>query len=233
MSSETRPTLAEDEERLTVDIACLDLSRHRASLISTRGNHCEVWRASHRSHRECTPNGYLEFVIKRPLTDNSLREIEILARQYRLLRRELDDIIPEACFVVTRIDGRPNVCVFAHAVNVWFNIANPLNEEEAKQLLRNKPKARLQLRRFIEVAKGWRDSDNPRMIDLYGLDNLVMDNNYEIRFLDSFYVFFHEDMLHILDEPDPQLAAKIETSATRLAYLEQILDVAQELAERP
>ena len=222
-----------DEDRLTVDIECLDQDNLLATLISTTGNHCEVWRTSHRSAADNKSQTYLDFVIKWPLGENSMQEIRLLARQYRLLRDELEDIIPEALFVITRINGKPNVCVFATAVNVWFNMANPQNEEEAIELLRNHSKARSQLARFLNAARNWRNTDNPRIIDLYGLDNLIMDNNREIRYLDSFYVFFHEDMLHILDEPDPQLAEKILRSAKRLDYLEHIHQAAQSAANQP
>ena len=62
------------------------------------------------------------------------------------------------------------------------------------------------------------------MIDLYGLDNLVMDNQRQVRFIDSFYVFFFEDMLHLLGgERDYELEEKIGLSLRRLAYLDDIL----------
>lgn len=227
MSSElTEPMeqgLEGEEELLGVEIDCLDPPQLHATLVSTAGNHCEVWRTSRKVVNRQEQDGYLEFVIKRPLIENNEREIATLARHYRQLKESLEEIIPEALFVITRINGKTNVCVLASAVNIWFNIANPQNREEAVELLRSHPKARLQLEHFVSVAEGWRHSGNPRVIDLYGLDNLIMDNNREIRYLDSFYVFFFPDMLDILDEPDPQLEAKLEVSLARLAYLKELL----------
>jgi hypothetical protein len=215
--------IGREADVLGVKIDGLDPNQLHATLVSTIGNHCEVWRTSRRLIHQQEQEAYLEFVIKRPLLENNPREIRILARHYRQMKEALQDMIPEALFFITRIDGESNVCVLARAVNIWFNIANPQNREEAVELLRNYPKARLQLQHFVEVAEGWRHSDNPRVIDLYGLDNLVMDNNREIRYLDSFYVFFFPDMLEFLDEPDPQLAAKLEVSLARLAYLNELL----------
>jgi hypothetical protein len=115
--------------------------------------------------------------------------------------------------------------VLATAVNVWFNIANQQNEEEAIQLLCANPKARIQLSRFVNAAQAWRKSDNPRVIDLFGLDNLIMDTNREIFFLDSFFVFFFEDTFHLIedDEDDSELADKVNLSIRRLNYLEELL----------
>jgi hypothetical protein len=55
-----------------------------------------------------------------------------------------------------------------------------------------------------------------------------MDNQRQVRFVDSFYVFFFEDMLHLLGgEPDYDLQEKIEVSLQRLAYLQQILALSE------
>jgi hypothetical protein len=217
-------------DRLLVDIACLDHKQLRASLISTTGSHCEVWRSSKR--HESVQGGeasttYIEFVIKWPLANFSEREARLLARHYRLLKETLDEIIPDAIFVITRINGAPSVLVLAKAVNVWFNIANQQNEEEAVRLLCANPKSRIQLARFVRAAKAWRKSDNSRVIDLFGLDNLVMDINREIIFLDSFFVFFFEDMFQLINdsEEDQGLKEKLDISIKRLAYLEHLLKV--------
>jgi hypothetical protein len=119
----------------------------------------------------------------------------------------------------------PGVLVLAKAINIWFNIANPQFEEEAVRLLRKNPKARIQLARFVRAAKAWHKSKTPRVIDLFGLDNLVMNTNREIAYIDSFFVFFFEDMFHLIEcaEEDKALKQKIDISLKRLAYLERLL----------
>lgn len=219
-----------EHDRLLVDIACLNRKQLRASLISTTGSHCEVWRSSKRyedTEEEETGTTYIEFVIKWPLAYYSEKEARVLARHYRLLKETLDEIIPDTIFVITRINGTPSVLVLAEAVNIWFNIANQQNEEAAVRLLCANPKSRIQLARFVRAAKGWRKPDNSRVIDLFGLDNLVMDINREIVFIDSFFVFFFEDMFQLIDnsEEDNELKDKLEISIKRLAYLENLLKV--------
>lgn len=224
-----------ESDRLLVDIACLDYKQLRASLISTTGSHCEVWRSSRRSLSEDQEGGtvYIEFVIKWPLSQHSISECSLLAKHYRLLKETLDEIIPDALFVVTKINRKPSIIVLAQAVNVWFNIANQQNQEEAIRLLYDNPKSRIQLARFVRAANAWRNSDNPRMIDLFGLDNLIMDTNREIFFLDSFFVFFFEDMFHLIDdsEGDSELKKKLDVSLNRLAYLEKLLDLVKRRCE--
>ncbi|MCG7921206.1 MAG: hypothetical protein N0C81_16740 [Candidatus Thiodiazotropha lotti] len=218
-----------ETDQMVVDIACLDHSRFRATLISTIGSHCEVWRSSKRHEKlidgeiETT---YTEFVIKWPYTDYSESETKLLARHYRQLKDTLDEIIPDALFVVTKINGRASVLVLAQAINVWFNIANQQNEEEAIKLLCANPKSRIQLSRFVKAAQAWRKSDNPKVIDLFGIDNLVMDTNRDIHFLDSFFVFFFEDTFHLIDgaEEDTELADKVNLSIKRMNYLERLLE---------
>ena len=187
-----------------------------------------MWRGT-RKHDDPAEQGetYTEFVIKYPLDSYGDADTRILASQYKSLRQQLGDMVPEAVFVRSCINGEPNLFVIARAVNIWFNIANPQNREEAIGLLRDYPLARAQLLQFVDQAKAWRRGPNPRVIDLYGLDNLVMDNLRQIRFIDSFYVFFFEDMLHMLGgEPDYELEEKIRVSLRRLAYLEEILQAA-------
>lgn len=224
-------------DRLQLDIACLDHQQLRASLVSTTGSHCEVWRSSkrHGNHEgDVAETSYTEFVIKWPLNQFSESEARLLARHYRLLKETLDEIIPDALFVVTKVNGQPGIFVLAQAVNVWFNIANQQNEEEALRLLCANPKSRIQLARFVRAAQAWRDSDNPRIIDLFGLDNLIMDINREIHFLDSFFVFFFEDMFHLIDESDDddELKDKLDISLKRLAYLEHLVETTKQLCKK-
>ena len=215
-----------EEDRPALDIDCLNPKCRRAALVSTTGNHCQVWRGTRKHEHPVAGESYTEFVIKYPLDHYNDADARIMMRQYRMLRDALGDIIPEGLFVVSRINGRPNLFVLARAVNVWFNIANPLNREEAIGLLRDYPIAWAQLDRFVRQARRWRQGPNPRVIDLYGIDNLVMDNQRKIRFVDSFYVFFFEDMLHLLGgEHDHDLEDKIRVSLQRLAYLEDILQL--------
>ena len=224
MSIADEATHGREDDRPALDVGCLNSKGWRAALISTTGNHCQVWRGARKHDAPVEGEVYTEFVIKYPLDSYSDADARILASQYRTLRGALGDIVPEALFVRSCIDGEPNLFVVARAVNVWFNIANPQNREEAVGLLREYPLARAQLIRFVEQAEQWRQGPNPRVIDLYGLDNLVMDNLRQIRFVDSFYVFFFEDMLHLLGgEPDYDLQEKIRVSLQRLAYIEEII----------
>jgi hypothetical protein len=215
-----------EDDFLTVDIGCLNPESLHATLVSTTGSHCEVWRTSKRQRDEEESSLYLEFVIKYPRSKHSNAEIRLLSRHYRMLKSALDDVIPDALFFITEIDDQPNVCILARAVNIWFNIANPQNRDEAISLLREHPRARNQLLRFVNAATQWRNSDERRLIDLFGVDNLVMDNNREIRYLDSFFVFFFEDMLDQLGEHDVDLDNRIILSLERLDYLQSTLNEA-------
>ena len=224
-------TQGKEADRLSADIECLNPESLQATLVSDVGNHCEVWRTSKRNPSPGEDSPYTEFVIKHPVIHYSETETKLLARQYRLLKERLEEIIPDALFIITRINRRHNVCVLARAVNIWFNIANPQNREEAIALLSGSPRALDQLKRFLEVAQALRRSDNPKLIDLYGLDNLVLDTNREIRYIDSFDVFFFEDMPDLFDGTDPELERKIDISLDRLNYLEQIRAEAERSAQ--
>lgn len=218
----------QDEDRPGLAVACLHPNSRRAALVSTTGSHCRVWRSVHKPTDAESDAGYLEYVIKYPRDQYQASDARILVSQYRKLRDSLGAIVPDALFVMSCIDDQPNLFVVAHAVNIWFNIANPRNREEAIGLLRDYPLARHQLRCFVDQAHRWREGPNPRVIDLYGLDNLVMDNQRQIRYIDSYYVFFFEDMLHLLGgERDYELEEKIDVSLQRLSYLEQVLTAAE------
>ena len=226
-------TRGKDADRPALDVPCLNPRCRRVALVSTTGNHCQVWRGTRKHEALVDGKSYTEFVIKYPLDQYSDADARILACQYRMLRKELGDMVPEALFVRSCINEEPNLFIIARAVNVWFNIASPQNREEAIGLLCEFPLARAQLAQFIRKAEKWRQGPNPKVIDLYGLDNLVMDNQRQIRFVDSFYVFFFEDMLHLLGgEPDYELKDKIDLSLHRLAYLKQILAMSEKKCGR-
>lgn len=218
-----------EEDRPALEVACLHPKSRRAALVSTTGSHCQVWRSTLKMPDSDADDGYVEFVIKYPRDLYQPSDARLLVRQYHLLREALGEIVPEALFVITSVGGKPNLVVIARAVNIWFNIANPTNREEAIGLLREHPLARDQLRVFVDQVRRWRKQPDPRVVDLYGLDNLVMDNQRKIRYVDSYYVFFFEDMLHLLGgEPDYELEDKIRVSLRRLTYLEEILQAAEQ-----
>ena len=138
------------------------------------------------------------------------------------MKERLQDIIPETLYVRSTVDGRENVIVITNAYIPWFNLANPALESEVLPLLDKLVKAKEQLHRFVETANDWVKSD--KIIDLYGLDNLVLDRNHEVKYLDSFEVFFYRDILHLIDGTDEELEYKIELSMKRLDYLGYLVD---------
>ena len=208
--------------RISSDIACLKTEEMPAILISTRGFHCTVWQSTTIAIQG-SKRTTIDFVIKKYHGPCSLREIEILYKDYLEIKSELEEMIPTAIFVPTLIEKIPSVVVLAETIYPWFNIANSSNEEEVIPLLKKLPKAKDQLERFLEAAKHWYRQDPPRVIDLYGIDNLVFDKNREIKYLDSFSVFFYEDLLYMVDDVDETLRERIEISIKRMDYLEYIL----------
>lgn len=220
--------MAKEDARIPADIGCLDTENLRVTLISTVGAHCDVWQTAG-YHFEREKNRTFDMVIKRHTLSCNPLEVEIYRRDYGMLKKRLHDIIPEAIFVRTQIDGEENMLVLAQAFTPWFNLANPAIADDAIPLMAKLHKARLQLGLFLQTAREIRRTEQ-KVIDLYGLDNLVLDRNKEVRYLDSFEVFFHEDLLYIIDDPGEELREKIEVSVTRLAYLEFLLESANELA---
>ncbi|MDQ2696021.1 MAG: hypothetical protein M3Z21_11725 [Pseudomonadota bacterium] len=207
--------------RITGSIGCLDAANLQATLISTTGFHCHVWQCAWLMSKGEEHTAF-DCVIKKHLHPCTLRETRILYKEYRTLKSRLEDMVPEAVFVPTLVDGQENVIVIAETVYPWFNIANPVNDSEAIPLLRRLPKARMQLRRFVEAAREWYETGE-KVIDLWGLDNLVLDRDRQIRYIDSFRVFFYADVLHLLDEVEDTLRDKIEVSLQRREYLEHLL----------
>jgi hypothetical protein len=214
--------MSRDTDRIPQDVACLETERMPAVLMSLTGYHCEVWQTRGLLRRGGKRVG-LDLIIKCHKEPCTLPEVRLLAADYRRLREALGEIVPRATFIATHIDGRPNVVVLAAVVRPWFNIANPANEDEAVPLLRRLHVARAQLGIFVDAARAWYESPDMRVIDLWGIDNLVLDRDQRIRYIDSFRVFFFADMLHVLAHPDEDLKERIDLSLRRLEYLEHLL----------
>lgn len=202
------------------DVACLNAARRGLELKSTVGHHCDVWQLSVRRGRGRKP---YDLVIKKYRGQCSIRQTQVLDRDYRRLKSSLEDIVPNTIFVPVKSDAGTTVIAVSHAVASWFNIANPINEDDAVPLLRKLPKARNQLMRFCHAARKWAHEKHGKIIDLYGLDNLVLNTDREICYLDSFHVFFYADMGSFLDEHDDQLSRRMEISVNRFEYLEHLL----------
>ncbi|MBS1269659.1 MAG: hypothetical protein MAG794_00610 [Gammaproteobacteria bacterium] len=203
------------------DVACLNDKGWSPELKSTIGHHCDVWQMSVHRARRLKP---YDVVIKKYRGACTFRQIQILDKDYRYLKASLEDIVPGTIFLsIDTAIGRSVIAV-SYAVVSWFNLANPINESDAVPLLRKLPKARNQLMRFCHVARKWSYEKHSKVIDLYGLDNLVLNTDREIRYLDSFHVFFYTDMARLLeDESDYQLKRRMDISSDRCRYLEHLL----------
>lgn len=208
--------------RIPNQIGCIDTDSLRTALISTAGYHCDVWQANRVIMSEGRRRT-LSYVIKCHKRPCLPKEVVVYQRDYRELRRRLGRIIPEAVFIRTPIDGISNVVAIAKAVTPWFNIANPIFEEDTVPLLRRLTRARSQLQRFIEAARDWGNATDARVIDLWGVDNLVLDNRQNIRYVDSFSVFFYPDIFHAIEDAGEFLSERIAVSLKRLDYLEYLL----------
>ncbi|MBA1149046.1 hypothetical protein H0Z60_18500 [Ectothiorhodospiraceae bacterium WFHF3C12] len=217
--------MSRENDHIDRRIACLQAERIPAALISTMGYHCEVWRSNLRLYRDGVPRTY-DLVIKVPRETYSVQEASLLRRDYRRLRERLGSIIPRTQFVVTEIDGQSSVFAISEAVSRWFDIANPAHEEEAVPLFRKLRLARADLMRFVEAADAW-DTHENRVIDLYGLENMVLDRAHRLRYLDSFRVFFYADMLHAIDGEDETLRQRIELSRLRRDYLRFLVEASR------
>lgn len=213
--------MSRESDRIGDNVACLAAADIPFTLVSTAGFHCTVWRSIGVFVREGVraPQDFVLKCCKRPYR---VPEVKAMHREYRQLKRGLEDIVPSAQFVATSVNGRPGMVVLAENCTPWFDLSNPGNEDEALPLIRRRPKARAQLARFTRTARTWLDRD-AAVIDLCGTENLILDRNYGVRFLDSFHVFFYLDTLHVIDEVDDALEFRLETSIKRLEYLERIV----------
>ncbi len=213
-------------DRVPAKIACLDTESLPFTLVSTAGFHCDVWRSIGVIVRgeERAP---MDFVLKRYKRPCSLAEIRVLGKEYRTLKASLADIVPSARFIATQIDGRQSVAVLAETCTPWFDLSNPGNEDEALPLLKRKARARAQLAEFTRHARRWLDEES-KIIDLGGTENLVLDKDYGVRYLDSFHVFFYLDVLHLIEEVDDALTFRIEMCIKRLEYLETLVALLRE-----
>ena len=213
--------MSKESDRVSADIGWLAASDLPFTLVSTAGFHCEVWRSMGVVVRDDSRLP-LDFVLKISRRPYRAPEIRVLGQEHQVIQAGLEDIVPTARFVATSINGKPGVIVLVENCTPWFDLSNPGNEDEALPLLRRRNKARGQLRRFTGCARRWLD-DDARIIDLCGTENLVLDRSYNVRYLDSFHVFFYLDTLHVIDEVDDALQYRVETSIKRLEYLEQLV----------
>ena len=213
--------MARESDRIPDRVACLNTDALPAALVSTRGFNCEVWQSAGVIVRDDGRREPVNFVVKRHRFACPLPKVRAFQREYRRLRGALEEMVPAAVFVATLVDDQPNVVVLAEARAPWFDLARPGNDDEARPLLARMPRARRQLRRFVDAARRW--SDDGLVIDLFGSENLVLDRNRQVSYLDSFGVFFYEDTLHAVDGADDEFAERIAVSRRRLDYVASLL----------
>lgn len=213
--------MAMESDRIPDRVACLNTRALPATLISTRGFNCEVWQSV---GVIVTASGRfpVDFVVKRHRFACTLPKLKVLNREYRTLRATLEEMVPPAVFVATRIEGEQNVVVLAQTCTPWFDLARPGNADEAQPLLARLPKARAQLARFVRAARRW--AGEGRVLDLYGRENLVLDRDRNVRYLDSFGVFFYTDMAYALGDVDEEYLERIAISRDRLDYVASFIE---------
>ena len=103
-----------DSDRIPGQVACLNTAALPATLVSTRGFNCEVWQSAGIIVSDGARSS-VSFVVKCHREPCDVRKIRAYRREYSRLREALGDMVPEAIFVATRIDGEPSVVVLAQA----------------------------------------------------------------------------------------------------------------------
>lgn len=201
-------------------VDCLD-STAFLSFVTEVGFHCDVWRTQVvRQVDEVRVVHDLVVKCHRGPCDRAY--VRALSREHDRLRSELAEIVPPAIFVAAEIDGQESAVVVTENCPRWFNIANPGHEAEVLPMLERMSRTKDQLRRFVRAATQWRDAKEPRIIDLVGEDNLVLTTSRELRYIDSFDVFFYPDMFDLFDLQDVELERRMEISLERINYLERV-----------
>jgi len=213
--------MARDNDRIDSRIACLRTEDVPATLISDDGYHCEVWRSSGSIFRNGQRQS-LDLVVKVPRQAISESEVRVLHREHHQIRERLGDIVPVTVFARTEIDEHPSMIAMAPNIRRWFDVANPIHEEEIAPLIGQSDRLRQAIQHFVDAAEHWYVTES-KVIDLYGRDNLVFDRNRHLHYIDSFSVFFYADLLAVLPDPDPGLVERIRISRERLAYLQHLL----------
>lgn len=213
--------MAEAADRLEKEVACLNVRDMPFTLVSRLGFHCDVWRSIGRIVTE-EGSRSLDFVLKVSKRLCRWREVAVLAKEYRLLRAALDEIVPASMFVATSVNRAPGAIVFAESCDPWFDLGNPTNEAEALPLLIRQRRLHYQLAHFTRCARHWLD-DRRMVIDLQGAENLVVDRQGGVRYLDSFHVFFYHDILDAVDDVDEDFLFRVDQSVRRLEYLEWLV----------
>lgn len=213
--------MARDNDRIDSRIACLRTEDLPATLISDDGYHCEVWRSSGSLFRDGLRQP-LDLVVKVPRQTISESEVRVLNREHRQIREQLGDIVPITVFARTTIDDQPSMIAMAPNIRRWFDVANPIHEDEIKPLIGQSNRLRQALRHFVDAAEHWYATEH-KVIDLYGRDNLIFDRNRHLHYIDSFSVFFYADLLSVLPDPEPGLVERIRISRERLGYLHHLL----------
>ena len=202
------------------NIGCLDTSTF-LTLVSEAGFHCDVWQ-THVTRQIEDLRTVFDVVVKVHRGPCGRAYIRALQREHARLRAALAEIVPAAAFVATQVDGEDSAVVVSESCHRWFNPANPVYREDLVPLLERMSRARDQLRRFVRAAIDWRDAKDARIIDLVGEDNLVLTTARELRYIDSFDVFFYPDLFDLIDTRDPELERRMDISLERIDYLERI-----------
>lgn len=201
-------------------VPCLDQSGV-LTLVSEAGFHCDVWQ-THLRRKVDEIRVVEDLVVKCHRGPCDRGYVRALRREHERLRNRLSEIVPPAIFVVAEVDGESSTVVVSERCQKWFNLANPGHEADLLPMLDRMPRAKDQLRRFVRAAMEWRDDGDSRIIDLVGEDNLVLTTARELRYIDSFDVFFYPDMLTMFDIQDDDLVRRMEVSLERIDYLERV-----------
>lgn len=212
--------MSADRDRIEGEVGCLNTRTLPATLVSTAGFNCKVYKTSGVMRRKGSISS-VSLVVKCHRFACTRAKLRSYSKDYRRLRRKLGTLIPRAVFVATRIDGQDNAVVLAESREPWFDLANPTHEEEVRPLFERLRRAREQLALFVATARAWERGG--RLIDLYGRDNLVLDRNFDVAYLDSFGVFFYPDVVHAVGEVDEESAARMQLSRRRLDYVESLV----------
>jgi hypothetical protein len=170
------------------------------------GSHCENYHAY--SHGLDDETGHI--YVKKSFSFVSDDDLHKYKQEYDEIKSRLGETVPNATYIRAKVGQTLGALVLAKPIQITTDILPEQNRPYILEVLKSNPQTRQQLKDVLDAFDEWLEKG--KILDLSddGEGNLVLDENQNLHYIDSFDVFLNPRYRSLV-ESSKQNAEKIRS----------------------
>lgn len=168
------------------------------------GSHCENYHAYTQGDK--TAHTY----VKKSFSLISDDDLNRYKKEYDEIKLRLGEIVPNATYIRAKVGQTLGALVLAEPIKITTDMLSEENKPYILEVLKSNPQTRQQLEDLLDAFDEWLAKGKVLDLSDNGEENVVLDENQNLHYIDSFDVFLNSRYRSLIESSE-QNAKKLRS----------------------